>query len=279
MDFGEFIGAFGTGYATLIVYGTKCRLTKPYFCKYLLCSITEDETVVMYIDGIEDEAHKRGESAFQAFYRNKNRRSLHPIAERIIDKNSIDTDKFYYFLESYCENYSEEKLLTNFKKYLPSTSSSTLFEDITNEFVRILKEEAAKPDKRRKEPVSLNNADSVTESDDSLEAKMETLLTALIETGREIAELKQTGVGDDVRRSRLIETLNNDFEQLLALSNQLSRNINGEKPSVYSEIRTSVQSLTAENFILSKPDFMIESLNNHHIHRLIELLSKLQDKH
>ena len=269
MNFGEFINAFGTGYKNLIV-----GLTKPYFCRHLLCNITKDETVVVYIDGIKDKAHERGESAFQAFYRNKDRRSLHPIAESILNSNSLDASKFILFLEDYCKGYYKEKLLTNFMKYLPSATSSTLFEDVTNEFIRILKEEAAIPDKRRKESASLNNANSAKVSDDSLEAKMSRLLKELIITGREIAEFKSTGVGDSIRRLRLIETLKDDFERLLVLSNQLNQDEIDENSSIYSDIRASVQSLTADNFILSTNQFMIESVQNYHIHRLSDLIKK-----
>lgn len=274
MNFGEFLNAFGTGYKNLI---PNRALTKPYFCRYLLCSITKDETIVMYINGIEDKAHERGESAFQAFYRNNDRRSLHPIAESILNSNSIDTSKFMIFLEEYCKGYNKEKLLMNFKKYLPSTFSSTLFKDITNEFIRILKEEACKADKRLKEPVSLNNANSANVIDDSLEAKMSILVKALIITGREIAEFKPSGVGDNIRRSRLVETLKDDFEKLLALSNQLSQDESDDNTSIYSDIRSSVQSLTAENFILSTNQFMIVSVQNYHIHRLSELLRKAKE--
>lgn len=281
MDFGEFIAAFDTGFSKLFDRKTNKMLTKPYFCRYLLCSITKNETVVLYINGIEDKKHERSESAFQAFYRNKERRSLHPIAEKIIDSNSeiLDRVKFVTFLEEYCKVYSKEKLLTNFKKYLPSTSPSTLFDDITNEFVIILENEAAIPDKRRKEAVSLNNANRRNESDDSVEAKMHILLNTLIITGREIAEFKPTGVGDDVRYLRLTRKLKKDFKQLLVFTKLLPQNTVDDKSSIYNDIRSSVQSLNAENFILSIHDFMVESLKNYHIHRLIELLSQLQDNH
>ena len=277
MDFGEFISAFGTGYRKLLDHRTNKILTKPYFCRYLLCNTTKDEIVVMYIDGIEDKAHERGESAFQAFYRNEDRRTLHPIAESIINSNSLDTSKFMIFLEDYCKGYNKEELLSNFKRYLPSASSSTLFEDITDELVKILEREAAIPDKRRKEPTSLDNVNSANESDDSLEAKIDAVLTALIAIGREIADFKRTGVGDDVRYSRLMSKLKNDFEQLLALSDLLHSNTIEDEPSIYSEICTSVQSLEAKSFILTKAEFMIESLKNYHIHRLIELIKKAKE--
>lgn len=277
MDFGEFVNAFGTGYRKMIDRGTNKSLTKPYFCRDLLCSITKDENLVLYIDGIQDKAHEYGESAFQAFYRNVDRRSLHPIAEGIINGNNIDKNKFKHFLEDYVENYDKERLVTDFEKYLPSTSFSTLFDDITNEFVKILREEAAIPDKRRKEPVSPNNANRSNESEDSLEVKMGILLEKLIANGHEIAEFKPTGVGDDIRYSRLKDALTNDFEKLLALSKILPQNTSNDTSPVINDIRCSIQSLKAENFILSTTEFMITSRKNYHIHRLIDLLSQLND--
>ena len=279
MDFGEFIAAFGSGYSKLIDCKTNKGLNKQLFCRYLLCSITNKENLVLYKNGIEDKKHELSEAAYQSFYRNGDRRSLHPIAESIINSNSLDTSKFMSFLKEYCKDYSKEKLLTNFKRYLPSASSSTLFDDITDELVKILKREAAISDKRRKEPKSANKADFANESDDSLETQMDRLLEELISTGREIAEFEPTGVCDDVRSSKLRETLKNDFKQWLALSKQLPQNKNGESSSIYSDIRASVQSLTAENFILSTDQFMIESVQNYHIHRLCELLRKAKEKY
>jgi len=154
MDFGEFISAFGKGYTTLIDHVTNKPLTKPYFCRELLCNITKNENIVLYIDCIPDKAHARGESAFYAFYRNSQRRSLHPIAEGIINSDSLDTDKFKTFLAEYVKHYRKEKLLENFKRHLTDISSETFFDDITNEFVRILREEAAKEDRRQRKPKS-----------------------------------------------------------------------------------------------------------------------------
>ncbi|SEL65706.1 hypothetical protein SAMN02910353_03100 [Ruminococcus sp. YRD2003] len=276
MNFGESIAAFGTGYRKLLDKRTNKVLTKSDFCKYLLCRISKDEIVVLYSDGIEDKKHERGKDTFTSYYRNKDRRSLHPIAESIINSNNLDTSKFMSFLEDYCENYSKEKLLTNFKKYLPSASTSTLFDGITDEFVKILKGEESIPDNRRKGPASLNKADYAKESDDSLEAKMDRLLNTLIITGREIAEFTRTGVGDDVRYSRLMRKLKNDFKQLLALS-ELLHSSTSDDSSIYNEICTSVLSLEAKSFILTTHEFMIESVKNYHIHRLSELLRRVKE--
>lgn len=277
MDFGEFITAFGTGYSKQIDYRTNKRLTKPDFCKDLLCSITKEENLVLYIDGIEDGAHKRGESAFQAFYRNTDRRSLHPIAENIINGNNLDTSKFKKFLEKYVENYAKEKLLTNFKVCLPSASSDTLFDDIINEFVRILKEAAAKPDNRRKEPLSSDIQNCDDDNCNSIEAKLEELLQALIKTGRKIAEFKKTGVSDTVRYLKLKNSLHRDFEQLTLLSDSLSKSNEADYFPIVEDIFDSVMSLEENDFILTADEFIIESMKNYHIHRLSKLLSQSQE--
>lgn len=123
MDFGSFIAAFGTGYRSLVDSDTNKALTKQAFCRMLLCNITNDENIVLYIDGIADGKHARGETTFQAFYRNKERRSLHPIAEPIINNNGIDKKKFHSFLEVYTQYFNKDKLFYNFKKELPNVSS------------------------------------------------------------------------------------------------------------------------------------------------------------
>lgn len=279
MDFGEFIAAFGTGYRKLPDTENNKAITKPTFCRELLCSITKDTNIVLYIDGIQDMKHKRSEPAFQAFYRNGERRSLHPIAEKIINSNSLDTSKFIHLLEKYCKEYDKEILLTNFKKYLPSVSSDTLFDGITNEFVRILEEAATEQDKRRKEPIH-NKPDSHNdEINDSIEAKIEELLQSMIRKGRKIAEFKRTGVADMVRYSRLKNSLHKDFEQLTLLSDSLTKFNETDYSPIVEDIIDSIISLDESCFILRTEEYMIESFKNFHIHRLSKLLKQLHEEH
>ncbi len=161
-----------------------------------------------------------------------------------------------------------------------SMDLALLFKNIidTSSPKEILQEKSQIQDIMRKVSTSTNKANLTNESDDSLETKMDMLLNTLITTGREIAEFKPTGIGDYVRYSRLMGTLKNDFEQLLTLSKLLPQNTIDHNSSIFNDIRCSVQSLTAENFILSTSQFMIESLRNYHIHRLSELLRKAQEK-
>ncbi len=277
MDFGEFIAVFGCGYSRLIDHKSNKRLTKPYFCRYLLCCITKDENSVFYIDGIEDKTHERGESAFQAFYRNTDRRSLHPIAVDIVNDNKADTSKFKLFLKEYCKEYGKEKLLTNFKEYYPYTDSDALFDDITNEFVRILKEAAAMPDNRRKEPQSNSTRNCDNENSDSVEGEIEKSLQALIKTGRKIAEFRKVVFADEARYNKLKNSLHKDFEQLSSLSDLLSESNEIAYSPIVEDVIDSLMSLEENSFIQTTDEFTVESVKNYHIHRLIRLLSQLQD--
>lgn len=276
MDFGSFIAAFGTGYKSLIEPDTNKALNKPLFCRELLCNITNTENIVLYIDGIADKKHERSESAFQALYRNNDRRSLHPIAESIFNSKSLDTSKFMLFLEEYCEGFDKEKLLKNFKRYLPSTSHLTLLEDITNELVSILEKAAAEPDNRLKEPVSTDKPASHNCNNDSVEAQMNSLLKELIITGRKIAEFKKTGTGDYIKYRRLRTKLHDDFEQLISLSESLPDAHEAEDSPIVEEILDSASRLEESNFILKTNEYMIESVKNYNIHRLSALIAQLQ---
>ena len=276
MDFGRFIAAFGAGYRKLIDPDTNKALSKPLFCRYLLCSITTDINNVIYIDRIQDKKHERSESAFQAFYRNNDRRSLHPIAESILNRKSLDKSKFMFFLEEYCNNYPKEKLLKDFKRYIPSTSYSTLFEDITDAFVSILEKAAAEPDNRLKEPVSTEKLASHNSNNNSVEAQINSLLRELIITGRKIAEFKKTGTGDDIKYRRLRTKLHDDFEQLISLSELLADSQKAENSQIIEEILDSATRLEESNFILTTYEFMIESVKNYNIHRLSDLIAQLQ---
>ncbi len=276
MDFGRFIAAFGAGYRKLIDPDTNKALSKPLFCRYLLCSITTDINNVIYIDRIQDKKHERSESAFQAFYRNNDRRSLHPIAESILNRKSLDKSKFMFFLEEYCNNYPQEKLLKDFKRYIPSTSYSTLFEDITDAFVSILEKAAAEPDNRLKEPVSTEKLASHNSNNNSVEAQINSLLKELIITGRKIAEFKKTGTGDDIKYRRLRTKLHDDFEQLISLSELLADSQKAENSQIIEEILDSATRLEESNFILTTYEFMIESVKNYNIHRLSNLIAQLQ---
>ena len=276
MDFGRFIAAFGAGYRKLIDPDTNKALSKPLFCRYLLCSITTDINNVIYIDRIQDKKHERSESAFQAFYRNNDRRSLHPIAESILNRKSLDKSKFMFFLEEYCNNYPQEKLLKDFKRYIPSTSYSTLFEDITDAFVSILEKAAAEPDNRLKEPVSTEKLASHNSNNNSVEAQINSLLKELIITGRKIAEFKKTGTGDDIKYRRLRTKLHDDFEQLISLSELLADSQKAENSQIIEEILDSATRLEESNFILTTYEFMIESVKNYNIHRLSDLIAQLQ---
>ena len=276
MDFGEFISAFGTGYRRLIDPETNKALSKQLFCRDLLCSITTDNDIVIYIDRIRDKKHERSESAFQAFYRNNDRRSLHPIAESIFNSKSLDTNKFWLFLEEYCKGYDKEKLLNNFKRFLPSTSPLTILEDVTNEFVSILEKAAAEPDNRLKEPVSTDKSVCHNYINGSVEAKMSSIIKELIVTGRRIAEFKKTGIGDDVKYKRLRTKIHTDFEQLIALAEVLADSHKAEDPPIVEEILDSATRLEESSFILKTDEFMIVSAQNYYIHRLNSLLSQLQ---
>lgn len=179
MDLGKFIKAFGTGYKHMNEQrnpetGRVTHLSKPCFCRALLCAITRDETYVF----------NRSEKDFESYYRNTDRRSLHPIAEIMIDQDDIDREKFKRFLEKYIQYFSREKLLENFQKYLPNTNKDSLFDDMTAAFVEIIQEAAAEPDMRRKcpAPVSAENGQdkNVISSDDRCNIKK--IITQLFRT-------------------------------------------------------------------------------------------------
>ncbi len=106
-------------------------------------------------------------------------------------------------------------------------------------------------------------------------SKMKNVITELIEIGRKIAEFRKTGVADEVRYSKLKDSLHNEFKQLITLTNKLSKSSEVNDSQTVENIVDSVMSLEENCFILSRNEYMIISIKNYHIHRLDELLSQL----
>lgn len=123
---------------------------------------------------------------------------------------------------------------------------------------------------------SASNALSFYKNDFKLLSKLDSTLINLIEIGRKIAEFKNTGVADNVRYAKLKDLLHSNFEQLITLSNSLSKFNEAEDSPIVEDIVDSVMSLEENNFILTTSEYMIESINNYHIHRLSSLLSQLK---
>lgn len=220
------------------------------------------------------------------------------VLVQMLKNAEFDTDSCSEYLKSlYATNHKDTKTFRqryNGKTYkealfekvaatLKDTSQDSMSMDLALLFKNIIdtispQGKSQTQDTLKKRTVSTDKTDSTIEGDDSLETKIEKQFNKLIKTGREIAEFKPTGVGDDIRHKRLMGTLNDDFEQLQTLSDLLPHNLIDDNSSIPNDIRCSIQSLTAENFILSTSQFMIESLRNYHIHRISELLKKAKEK-
>ena len=277
MNFGEFIAAFGNGYRSLKDEETKKTLGKELFCMTLLCSISSNEVVVKYIDGIEDKKHQRDKSAFQAYYRNTNRRSLHPIADAIVNRGQLDEAKFRCFLKNYAVHYSKEQLLINFQEYIPAATIETLFDDITEEFVKILSEAAAKPDKRKKPPEHKYSSDNKEVQD--LTTQIESMLEGLIDTGRKISASRIVIGGIKIYPQpvpKLWTDLDRYFERLKDLTSSLHKLYSAQYPTIRELFRT-VDCLTKEDCILSEGEYRIIIPGKERpLHKVEELLSELK---
>lgn len=280
MDFGEFIAAFGNGYRFLKDEETKKALGKELFCKTLLCSISANESFVKYIDGIEDKKHQRYKSAFQAYYRNTNRRSLHPIADAIVNRRQLDEAKFRCFLENYTVHYNKEQLLINFQEYIPAATIETLFDEITKEFVKILSEAAAKPDKRKKSPAHENT--SVNKDVQDLTAQIESMFEGLVDTGRKISESRIVMGGINIYPQpipKLWTDLDRFFEHLKVLTSSLHKRYSAQSPTIRELFRT-VDCLKKEDFILSEGEYCILIPGKGEpVHNVENLLAKLKSEY
>ena len=156
MDFGNFINAFGNGYSKMentrnIESDEPQMHNKKTFCRELLCQITDDNSIVLFLN-CDATGAPRSLSAYESFYRNNQRRSLRPIAEVIINGKHLQEEKFKQFLGQYFTFCSKEKVLNGFDQNGADVSMDTLAEDITREFVSILNAAAAEPDNRRTQP-------------------------------------------------------------------------------------------------------------------------------
>lgn len=284
MDFAEFINAFGNGYRHInenrnTETGRITHLNKPGFCRALLCAITKNETYVS----------NRSDTEFQSFYRNTDRRSLHPIAETIIDHNDIDREKFKRFLEDYSRYFSKEKLLENLHKpgYLPNTTLETLFDDITTELVDILKKSAAVKDKRRKtitpsqQTTPTVSASAVNNSAGCpLIKNLNDTLQKLITLGNELYRLNNPLVRDVAQIKRLNASLHDEFKQLTESASALLFNHSAIDSSKIRRIFNYVQSMKEEDFITSEYATRLISISNNPVlqwHNRIQELQELID--
>lgn len=120
---------------------------------------------------------------------------------------------------------------------------------------------------------------SFYKNDFKLLSKLDSTLINLIEIGRKIAEFKNTGVADNVRYAKLKDLLHSEFEQLTTLSKSLIEPTYTVDSQTVEDIISSVMSLEENSFILTTDEFTVESIKNYHIHRLIDILSLLNDNH
>lgn len=276
MDFGQFINAFGTGYRHLEETrnpetGRINHLKKQHFCRMLLCAITKNETYVS----------NRSDVEFQSFYRNKDRRSLHPIAEEIFDKNDLDTEKFKHFLKRYYAVCSKDKLYLSFKELNPTISLEMLEDDITDEFVSILQEAAAKPDGRRKPPKTDQTAANKEAVVEELIEKMKRIFNGLIKTGRKIAN-NQRAFGSFKYPLKptpeLWDQLQRQFDKLTELNSTLLKQDSDKHPTVQDLIST-VEILKADDFVLSDFEYCILIPGKEQpVHNVKNLLAKLESE-
>lgn len=155
MDFGQFISSFQNIYQTIrdvrkLEADEPLVHNKKSSCRELLCQIAENENMVLYPNG-DTSKLPRSLKTFEAYYRNGNRRSLHPIAVQI--RQQLDLIKFMRFLHSMVKHSGKEQLKKNFQAYLPGATLRSILGDITRAFVDILREASDIPDRRYKLPV------------------------------------------------------------------------------------------------------------------------------
>lgn len=273
MDFGQFINAFGTGYKQLKVSsnpntGRINHLKKQHFCKMLLCAITKDESYVS----------NRSDTEYHSFYRNTDRRSLHPIAETMVARNDLDTVKFKSFLKQYYGVYEKEKLFQSFVKLNTNISLETLEDDITNVFVEILQEAAAKPDGRRKPPITDQATYTLECNANSLIEQIDDMLEGLIETGRKIAST-QTVYGRLKLNLKptleLWELLHRYLHRLKYLTASLHK-LHSDERSTVRQLFRAVSCIEANDFVMSEAEYMLGTGNNSQVHNVEQSLSELK---
>ena len=276
-DFGWFINAFGTGYRELEKTrnpqtGRVNRLKKPLFCKKLLCAITRNESYVEY----------RSESEFHSFYRNTARRSLHPIAEIMINQNDIDKEKFKRFLNVYYSVCSKNTLYLSFKAKYTEFTFENLEEDIACEFVEIIQAAADEPDLRRKppQPVSMSaestkgprNEDSVSAYIDDIDRTVSELITI----GRSIAEEQKALLTGTRYTTNLSASLHLAFRKLTESASVLHAVDAPHLTKHISDFFTAVMRIEEGAFILTEPEYMFITSRNQHLHELLDKLETLK---
>lgn len=269
MEIFDFITAFS------VIYG-KIQNTRQYepkepkkhnkrtFCRELFCQIVKDDNIVMYPEG-NTKLDYRTLSAFESYYSKSNRKTFHSLAIDII--NQLDEVRFIRFLVRNIRYSSKDILLNSFQQYLPSTTKRSLFCDITREWVRIITEEANRPDGR-------TGKQKVIHADDALINEISSSLKKLISIGRIIADSEYRNPlqsqTEQTHNFRL--ALQYEFQQLIMLVTSLSSSEAVKGIPNAEAILDTVSSLTPQQFILSESEYRIEWAKTETIHKLERLL-------
>ena len=219
---------------------------------------------VDYIKSLRSDA--AGKSRIRKLLSGKN--DITEIAPNII--NSFHQNLFIDYI---IETIDESKYPELCKKFENETFKMVIkTDDVPQRLAEIYEEILNKAANGK----SASNALSFYKNDFKLLSIIDSILINLIGIGRKIAEFKNTGVAENVRYAKLKDLLHSNFEQLITLSNSLSKSNEAEDSPIVEDIVDSVMSLEENNFILTTSEYMIESINNYHIHRLSSLLSQLK---
>ncbi len=286
MRVSDFVDAFGNLYASI----ENTRLLEPKetehhnkksFFRELLCQIAQNENTVLYPGG-DIHGVPRTLYTYESYYRRSQQRSLRPIALGLLDQ--LDPVKFIRFLHKNFKGQRKEKLLLNYQKYMPDTTSRLLFRDITRTFVQIINEAAEETDGRKTSqsdvpPCAAGSASASTHTVNSpveeLLQEIDQKITELIVLGRAIADSRKPWPYEQQPEQQ--SEIQKLFDQLINLAAELlhcnAPVINVQKDELFS----AVHDLTPQSFILTCEEYMIHSPQNMQIHHVRTLLDNMKE--
>lgn len=237
---------------------------KQTFIREVLCQIAMDENIVLYPEG-NTSKDLRTLSTFETYFSESSGRSFHPIAICIVDQ--IDLVKFIKFLVRNIKNADKDTLLEDYRQFSPDTTKRKLFCDITREWVRIITEEANRPDGR-------TGKQKVIHADDALINEISSSLKKLIAIGRIIADSEYRNPlqsqTEQTHNFRL--ALQNEFEHLISLATSRSSSEDAKDIPDAASIVDTIFNLTPDDFILSESEYRLEWKATENIHKLERLL-------
>lgn len=280
------------------------EMTVPEFTKELLLQITDyREAVLKYKNKKETKA--RSEKTFTSYY--DGTKMITPIAKRIAVNDHLKPDKFLTFLKRHeFDNIKKEEMCKAFEKYFinKKLNIDNIFDVVADEYVRIVKSNAANPNILQELSTSdingiktINEAIKAIETNpvDSFMKELKGVIGNLQDIGHKIAsrvsnmksntflEIVERTLPSEqkskiqkglVKGTHLCSELESEYNKLQGLYDSIDIYNIDHKEQILDEVLKLISKIEMDDFIEKWRKPIIMSVNNQYIFKLDSLIQK-----